>query len=455
MATQNATKSENTLTRLSRWIIAIILVLLPFHAVFTTWAGSNFGHLDLFRIWKELLMLALAGITAYFLVTDKTILERLKSWWVTWIIAAYSGLTVVMALLTRAGGDVTASAAVYAIIINLRFVGFFLIVWIVAQKTTWLYKNWRKILLIPAVAVVCFGLLQWLVLPNDFLRHVGYGSSTIPAIQTVDQQTDFQRIQSTLRGANPLGAYMVLVISAVLGIAWDAKKRGWLWWVFWATCLVVLFSTYSRSAYIGAAISIGTVCLVKLPRKYVKLALLTAVCVSIVVGVATVALRNNDFVQNTVFHSSEASKSATSSNASRATALKDGLKDMVKEPFGRGPGTAGPASFRNTGAVPRIAENYYIQIAQELGLIGLGLFVAILIGVGSRLWRSREYPLALILFASLIGISFINLISHAWTDDTLSLLWWGFAGIALTPGILNMSKNHENKQTKAQKKPTN
>jgi hypothetical protein len=45
--------------------------------------------------------------------------------------------------------------------------------------------------------------------------------------------------------------------------------------------------------------------------------------------------------------------------------------------------------------------------------------------------RIPQSRLALVLFASLIGITVVNLLSHAWTDDTLAYVWWGFAGIAL------------------------
>jgi hypothetical protein len=41
--------------------------------------------------------------------------------------------------------------------------------------------------------------------------------------------------------------------------------------------------------------------------------------------------------------------------------------------------------------------------------------------------------LALGLLAALLGITFVNLLSQAWTDNTLSYLWWGLAGIALSP----------------------
>ena len=74
-----------------------------------------------------------------------------------------------------------------------------------------------------------------------------------------------------------------------------------------------------------------------------------------------------------------------------------------------------------------------MQIAQETGWIGLGLFVLINVGVGYLLWLRRDDPLALSLFASLIGLTFINLLSHAWADDTLAYVWWGLAGIAMAP----------------------
>ena len=102
----------------------------------------------------------------------------------------------------------------------------------------------------------------------------------------------------------------------------------------------------------------------------------------------------------------------------------------MREPFGRGVGTAGPASVYNRGK-GRVAENYFIQIGQEAGWIGLMLFLLINAGVGYLLWVRRADPLALSLLAGLIGLSFVNLLSHAWSDDTLAYVWWGLAGIAM------------------------
>src|SRR3990167_902393 len=61
------------------WLIAGILVLLPFHALFTTWAGSNFNHLDLFRIWKEILLVGAVPFVLFLALSDK----RLRKWFFT------------------------------------------------------------------------------------------------------------------------------------------------------------------------------------------------------------------------------------------------------------------------------------------------------------------------------------------------------------------------------------
>jgi hypothetical protein len=74
-----------------------------------------------------------------------------------------------------------------------------------------------------------------------------------------------------------------------------------------------------------------------------------------------------------------------------------------------------------------IAENYYLQVGQEVGWLGLGLFVVILGTIAWRLWYQKTELLAVLLLASLAGISLVNFLNHAWTDDTLSLLWWGAA----------------------------
>ena len=98
---------------------------------------------------------------------------------------------------------------------------------------------------------------------------------------------------------------------------------------------------------------------------------------------------------------------------------------------GLGAGTSGPASIYNHDHHPRITEDYYLEIGEESGWLGMFLFLAIIVGVAYWLWQRRDSPLALTLLAAFVGIAFINLLTLAWTDDTLCYIWWGLAGAAL------------------------
>lgn len=434
------------LGKYANYLIALIMVLVPFHAIFTTWAGSNFGYIDIFRIWKELLMVPLGVVAAYIAYKDKRLLRDLQHSWLVRLILAFTLLYLLYGLWVMVTGRVSGLAVIYSLIINLRYLWFFLMVWIIGQADSLIAQEWQKILFAPAAVVVLFGLLQRFVLQPDVLRHVGYGPDTIPAVQTVDNKVEYRRIQSTLRGANPLGAYLMFIMTAVVA---RFRRHQWLILLFMASA-VVLFYSYSRSAWIGLIVSLAVLGGLQLSSRKGRQAMVVSLILAIVLGGGMVwQFRHNDTLQNTLFHSDEKSTSAESSNEARTSALQSAAKDVLKQPFGQGPGSAGPASFRNTKASPRIAENYYLQIGQEVGIVGILLFLAILAFLIRALLLRRRYAQAQVLLATLAGILVINFLSHAWTDDTLSILWWGFAGATLSlPAILHKELKHEQKTKK-------
>lgn len=430
-------KASTTVPRLAirlSWIVAAILALLPFHAFFTTWAGSTAGHLDLWRVWKEVIIV-LIGVPTFWLAWRQPDLKRwLKTSWLVRLYLVYILVHLSRGAWALAAGKVNSEAFSYSLLNNLRFIGFFFICYILAASAPTLYCNWKRIVLIPAGVVIAFGLVQKLVLPLDFLKHFGYGPDTIPAYQTIDNKLDYQRIQSTLRGANPLGAYMALIIPA---IAMIFRRNRSLQAVAILAAGAVLFFSYSRSAWIGSTLALATLLYLSLrnPRVRQKTAIIL-IGAGLVLTSVVYSIQNNDSFDDLILHTSEQSASPENSNQIRVQSIKSGFSDIVNEPLGGGPGTAGPASTRNDQTTPRISENYFLQIGQEAGVAGLLVFLAINGAVARQLWHKRSTDLARLMFASLIGITLINLVSHAWTDDTLAYLWWGLAGIALAPAIL-------------------
>ena len=411
-------------------LATIIMVFVPYHALLTVWLSTATGHYTALRLWKEVLLVVISLGVTYLLLTDAKIRTHTLTRRLVWLVLGYVGLQLLLGALSLRTGTVTLRALGYGLLINLRFLGFFLLVWAIALRTSRLKNTWLRLLLWPAAGVVLFGLLQILVLPTDFLRHFGYGANTILPFETVNSNRDYVRIASTLRGPNPLGAYLIVPATALLVLAFRAPKK-WRLSGFLLATVLVLAASFSRSAVLGLFVSLATVTLLMARSplaKKVTYGLAAGVLLFVIIG--GLAVHKSSRLENIVLHTQTKSAVRTTSNGGHLHSFMTGITDIARQPQGRGPGTAGPASVYNRGQA-RIAENYFLQIGQETGIFGLVMFMVIIGGVGYLLWLRRADPLALTLFASLVGLTLVNMLSHAWADDTLAYVWWGLAGIAM------------------------
>ena len=432
------------LVNTAKLTILLILLILPFHEFLTTWLASNFGHLNLFRIWKEIVLVLISPIFIYLAFAK----NKLKHWLLkdklVLLIVIFAIIVIILGIIGYAQKRVNLSALIAGLIIDLRFFLIFLFTLVLSQYTDFFKKYWRQILIYPAIAVILFGFTQ-LYLPSEFLSHFGYGKGTIPALESVNGIITIQRVQSFLRGANPLGAYLVLITPIFI---FFSKRDKLVRIISTMLSLVVLFFTYSRSAYIGLFLTLAMIFYflvferIKYVHEHKKLFYYIMSAAALLMVASVIIFRNNPTFDNIFLHTSKNSASKISSNTAHESALKTNTTNFIDHPLGQGVGIAGPASAHNNHPA-MIAENFYIQIGQETGAIGLAVFLAINIIVGYRLYLRREDPLALLLYASLIGISFINMVSHAWADDTLSLIWWAFAGVALSPKLLKSQAKNE------------
>lgn len=417
------------LARLLSYLVGVVFVVLPFWTLLSTWAGDNFGHLYGWKLLPDIIIF-IAGLGAIWLALGRQQLRRLLGEsWIARLYILYVLLHFTLAIWALKHNEVNRSAAIDGIITNLRFIGFFAVCLIISATDSFLIKNWVRLTLWPATAVIIFGLAQRFILPLNFLSHFGYGPKTVAVYQTVDAGSGPPRLQSTLRGPNPLGAYLSLIIPAWVAVFWRRWIR--LFLIGLASVIVLGFS-YSRSAMAGTAAAAGLMawwCASRLQKRW----LVAAAALVLVAGSTGLYIeRDNLAVQQSLLHTSSKSTSPKTSNVVRREALRKGFSDAIHHPLGRGPGTAGPASTHNDKPA-RIAENYYVQIAQEVGVLGVAMFVSINILVAVRLWKLRESILPRMLLATLAGITIINLVSHAWADQTLALLWWGMTGVALAP----------------------
>jgi hypothetical protein len=423
------TNSSNKQLYAQALLIAGILVVIPFHAFLTVWLASIFGHYTLLRLWKEFLLLALVGSALIVLARDGNARRQFFKSRLVQLMSVYLFMVLVWGLVSYKLHDVTAKALAYGWIVDARFPLFFLAVWVIAGKTSLLKTRWPAIVVWPALIVSIFGLLQYFVLPYDILKHVGYNNQTILPYQTINDNINHIRIMSTLRGANPLGAYLIVVLSLAFAQWRGEKKKRYV--ILGVSGVLALLLTFSRSALLGLLVSAALLVWLGLKSERTRRIVSLSFASLIVIVLATVGiLRNNTSVQDALFHTDDKSTISVSSNQGHESGLKSGVHDVLHQPLGRGPGTAGPASVYNNNKV-RIAENYFVQIGQEFGWLGLVLFLAINYLVARELWYRRDQPLALGLFTAFIGLQIVNLLSHAWADDTLAYFWWGLAGVAI------------------------
>ena len=410
-----------------------LLAYIPFHAIITTYVISYAGHAFIVKGFKDMVVFAayLCALAIFF--KNRTRLYMGKSM----IFASFIMLFVLSTVLISIFNQNTDIEKVAGGVILLRpvlmlFLGTLTAI-VIANSD--MENKTLKIVMTASVVVVAFGFLQVFLLPKDFLSIFGYGAETIKPYQTIDNNESFIRILSTLRGPNPLGAYLAML--APLGLYWLGKiksnkylKAG-AYSVFFIT---TIYGAQSRSAWIGLLVGLITYALLMNKNKKRLIQYFVAILPLIAAGYL---LRNTQFVQNTIFHNDPNEGNSINSDDQRISSLTYALRSVNEKPFGHGVGSSGPAS--NYGSSPVIIENQYLDIAYQIGWLGLVCYLGIVICVGWMLIRQGS-GLSYALFSGLVAVSIIALFWPVWTDETVALTWWGLAGIVISSGIVHKKK---------------
>lgn len=429
---------SNTIKLLASVCSALVLgivALVPFHAPISVWLGTIAPDFSLLiKAWKELLMIMVVPLV-FVLLRQKGVLKAHLKDRLWQLLIAYAGLHLVLVAVFRPDF----LAAVAGLAIDLRYLLFFSIIYALVRVVPSLKDRIVGFSLVAAAVVLAFSLLQIFVLPKDILSHIGYDKeTTIAPYLTIDKNEDYIRINGTLRGPNPLGAYVVMVIAIAGAYILQREIRGRIKAnpkVLTAGGLLVaspavLWSSHSRSAWLAAVVAAIIVAVIAF-KKRIRLRWWLAIGAASVLlaGTAFYALKDTSFVANVIEHRNPEDTGQRNSNEGHIDSLEKGLNQALSQPLGTGPGSTGSASLLSDK--PQIIENQYLFVAHETGWIGLALFMVISIWVLVLLWRNRSDWLCLGLFASGIGLMVIGLFLPVWADDTVSLLWWGLSAAAI------------------------
>ena len=429
------------------WLLLVILGLIVVHAPLTVFIESRWpGVGDAAKAWKELLLLT-ALLLLCVKITLSKVWGKLLQDKLLWLIGGYAVLHIVMVL----AGHTTTMAAVAGLMIDLRYVAYFVAVYVFLRLCPNYIQSFYRVVLVGAVIVLGFALLQQ-VLPRDFLKYAGYSESTIKPYLTVDENPDYVRHSSTLRGPNPLGAYAVMALAGVVAYGMavgrkvkDAKVK-YLHLLLAIGALVALWSSHSRSAWIAAVAAVVLLAAVRYRKVLSGKVAAWLVLAAVVVAAGVYAIKDTSFFHNVVLHDNPTTGADIDSNSGHLESLIDGTAKMLASPLGSGVGSTGSASLY--GDAPVIIENQYLFTAHEVGWLGLGLFVVIFTIIMIRLWKLRQSWKALAVFASGAGLAVIGLLLPVWADDTVSIIWWGLAAVVLAEGgIRGKTTNQKAKRT--------
>lgn len=422
------------LQRIEQLLAGILLVVfggIVLHAPLTVWKSTLLpDYTLLIKSWKELLML-LAVPLAVYLVSKKGLWRQFARDRLFQLIVAYAGLHIILLPLFWVGFP----QALAGLAIDLRYVLYFGLVYTLIRVTPGYRNLFVKVGIAGALTVVVFALLQVFVLPKDILANIGYQKNvTIAPYLTVDENPDYVRINSTLRGPNPLGAYAVIVLSLLIAFWLKGNNKEFKRPMGVAITLLVggsvaLWASYSRSAMLALVIALGIIIFITLGR---KLRRAYWVGLTILIGAVMGGLflaKDTSFISNVLLHENATTGANISSNEGHIDSLQDGLNRLVQRPIGGGVGSTGSASLYGDNSL--IIENQYLFVAHETGWLGLGLFLLLSLTVLARLWVKKSDYLALGLFASGVGLFVVGLFLPVWVDDTVSIVWWGLAGAIL------------------------
>lgn len=412
---------------------------MPLHVLISQSASLLTGGLEAWKAGKDVLVFAIAPVLLY--VAYKKGLHKDRTFQT--LLGLGAGYALMHGLYIVFDNDDDTRSALVGTVFNLRLLAYLLLGYV--SGAVMLSRRYLKLLttaaLLVAGAVALFGVLQYF-LPHDLLTHVGYTLDRgVKPLFFIDDKTDLPRVMSTLKDPNSLGAYLILPLLLSTFALVKPKMNEALFVrplrrevlaAITAACAACLFLTFSRGALLALLCSVVTILgivsggsALRFVVKYKVFLLFFAILGTF----ALVSLADTYLVQNLVFHADQSTVLADP-NELRVQLLQDVSQEVSDHPLGHGPGSAGLASISNPqGTV--LTENYYLQIAYEVGWLGAALFVAMLGLLALQLYKFRTDPLAAVLLATLVGCAFYSLLIHLWSNEAVALQWWLLTGAYL------------------------
>lgn len=426
--------------QLPLWGVYALLAYMPFSLFISRWLSTYTGGLGIWDSSKDIVTLFLLAV-ALIVARGQGLFRNKTVQGLFLVVTAYSLLHLAFILFDS--NDQDFRSWTIATLYNCRFLAYAFIAAVAGFGLNKLpLRTIIKIVVTVSTVTCLFAFIQYLA-PSNLMTHFGYSieRGAKPSF-FIDDKPDFPRVMSTVRDPNSYGAYLILPLSLLWALILKRSSSHKLLIPLLLIHGLALLLTFSRGAWLGAAISgllvSGYIYKNKITSLIKKYYIILAV-LSLCIMSAGFVLRDSYVFQNVILHSDE-STVMDDPNELRIQLQNKAVQEIADDPEGHGPGTAGLVSIGNPKGT-FLTENYYLQIGYEIGVLGLALFMSILVLVYRSVTKDADSGLRAVLIGSFWAYGFISLLIHLWSNEAVAAQWWLLAGLVAGATIRNNLKN--------------
>lgn len=412
-------------------LILILGTLLPFHAFLTTLAATYlFSSTQdslamgsfLFAAWKEIILFMLLILNIKKI--GNVIKNNFKWTQLDTALAAFVILHGIFAVWQIATDTTGITQLIWGLRTNLIGYGAFWIIRLIGITDTQ-FKTIVQTLIVATTVSFTMGIAQ-LTLPCEDLQVFGYTPYTsswvadkpLPCGHATGSSMSTIRVMGTFSGPNQFASFLLLTLPLIYLAYRKHWFSAWASAAFFASHILMLLLTFSRGAWLGALGAFGIIWGMQQKHSWKSIGVIVSAGIIAIIGI--------------IFVSGSDRLTATLEHVHKPI---EGIHRFIAQPLGAGVGVAGPVSLRYPpdGSAGRIAENWYIQIAEETGVVGALLMLWILITIVRSFSNVRSFcqndPTKALQF-SFIAICINSLFLHTWSNDSITtIVFWMLFGM--------------------------
>lgn len=419
------------------------LILLIFHA------GHSQSITVLAQLWKDLLIAVL-----FARALDEIIMrKRPRLHYLDCMVIAFMVISVIYLFYPGNTGRVGFTDR----LLGFRADSYWMVAYFVGRFIVFERRHvkWLLLSLLPGTALVAFvaagqfafagwfnRLFEKLSFSAFINRQGGFGEVEAIKDRGIDG-LNLPRASSLLLGDLALAFFSVLALAAAAAVFLTAQRARGRWAAGAVTVLALAsigFSVTRSAALAGIVALLVMAIMARKPLRFGAVILVLVIGALAALASGFVPLRAVDALTNPHEASVQAHRGA----------IGGGLEIVSEDPVGRGLGTVGTIGQRVFRESAVTTENWYLQIAAEMGIVQGLLFLAISIGVAiaafSGFLRVRDLALARVCLAvagGSVGFLIVGNMLHAWEVPVVAMAFWLLAGVAVGATETDVDPDYE------------